>query len=138
MPNQEGLKWFLDEVWQPLLAPKFPTLQFHIGGRSAPKWLKELNMERVVFHGEVPCSRDFLNEHSVMIVPLLSGGGMRAKILEGMALGKVVLSTDIGMEGIHGQDRKHFLLANEPAQWLEAIEYCDQHIPPSQNWSGSP
>ncbi|MCB0524528.1 MAG: glycosyltransferase [Lewinellaceae bacterium] len=127
MPNQEGLKWFLDEVWQPLLAPKFPTLQFHIGGRSAPKWLKELNMERVVFHGEVPCSRDFLNEHSVMIVPLLSGGGMRAKILEGMALGKVVLSTDIGMEGIHGQDRKHFLLANEPAQWLEAIEYCDQH-----------
>ena len=52
---------------------------------------------------------------------------MRAKILEGMALGKVVLSTDIGMEGIHGQDRKHFLFANEPAQWLEAIEYCDQH-----------
>ncbi len=124
MPNQEGLLWFLNEVWAPLLAPNFPKLTFHIAGRTAPRWLRELDMERVVFHGEVPCSRDFLNQHSVMVVPLLSGGGMRAKILEGMAVGKVVVSTRLGMEGIDAKDGEECLLADSPEAWLEAIRCC--------------
>lgn len=126
MPNQEGLKWFLDDVWTPLLAPKFPELSFHIGGRNAPRWLQDLNMNRVVFHGEVPCAHEFLNQHSVMVVPLLSGGGMRAKILEGMAVAKVVISTRLGMEGIHAVDREHCLLADSPEAWLESISWCHQ------------
>jgi glycosyltransferase involved in cell wall biosynthesis len=124
MPNQEGLRWFLDAVWLPLLAPNFPELQFHIAGRTAPAWLRELKMERVVFHGEVPSAADFLNQHSVMVVPLLSGGGMRAKILEGMALGKVVLSTRLGIEGIVAQDRTNCLLAEHPEEWVSAIQWC--------------
>ncbi|MEO6037349.1 MAG: glycosyltransferase, partial [Saprospiraceae bacterium] len=67
---------------------------------------------------------DFLNQHSVMVVPLLSGGGMRAKILEGMALGKVVLSTRIGMEGIGAQHREEALLADTPEEFLEALRWC--------------
>jgi len=124
MPNQEGLRWFLDEVWKPLLAPNFPALTFHIAGRTAPRWLRELEMERVTFHGEVPSAADFLNQHSVMVVPLLSGGGMRAKILEGMAVGKVVLSTRMGMEGIEAFDRGECLLAEQPTDWLDAIQWC--------------
>jgi len=124
MPNQEGLRWFLDELWQPLLAPNFPELTFHIAGRTAPRWLQTLNMERVVFHGEVPDAAAFLNQHSVMVVPLLSGGGMRAKILEGMALGKVVLSTRLGMEGIEATDRRECLLAEQATEWLEAVRWC--------------
>ncbi len=124
MPNQEGLRWFLDKVWQPLLAPNFPELSFHIAGRTAPRWLQELEMERVTFHGEVPSAADFLNQHSVMVVPLLSGGGMRAKILEGMAVGKVVLSTPLGMEGIEARNRQECLLAEQPEAWLEAIRWC--------------
>lgn len=124
MPNQEGLKWFLDEVWTPLLAPAFPELTFHIAGRTAPRWLHRLDVERVVFHGEVPSSPDFLNQHSIMVVPLLSGGGMRAKILEGMAVGKVVLSTRVGMEGIAAHHRKDCLLADSPEEFLAAIQWC--------------
>jgi glycosyltransferase involved in cell wall biosynthesis len=126
MPNQEGLRWFLESVWKPLLAPKFPKLTFHIAGRTAPAWLRELNIERVHFHGEVPSAADFLNQHSVMVVPLLSGGGMRAKILEGMAVGKVVLSTRLGIEGIEAGDRRECLLAEQPLEWQEAIEWCYQ------------
>ena len=55
---------------------------------------------------------------------LLSGGGMRAKILEGMAVGKVVLSTRLGMEGIDAADGRECLLAEAPADWLQAIRYC--------------
>ena len=124
MPNQEGLRWFLDTIWLPLLAPNFPELTFHIAGRTAPRWLRELDMERVTFHGEVPDAADFLNQHSVMVVPLLSGGGMRAKILEGMAVGKVVLSTRLGIEGIEATDRQECLLADQPAEWLDAIRWC--------------
>lgn len=124
MPNQEGLRWFLEEVWIPLFAPNFPELRFHIAGRTAPRWLRELTMERVTFHGEVSDAADFLNQHSVMVVPLLSGGGMRAKILEGMAVGKVVLSTRLGMEGIEATDRHECLLAESPEEWLEALRWC--------------
>lgn len=124
MPNQEGLRWFLDEVWRPVLAPAFPELTFHIAGRTAPRWLRELKMQRVVFHGEVPSSPDFLNQHSVMVVPLLSGGGMRAKILEGMAVGKVVLSTGVGMEGIDARHRKECLLADTAEEFCKAIQWC--------------
>jgi polysaccharide biosynthesis protein PslH len=124
MPNQEGLRWFLDMVWLPLLAPNFPELTFHIAGRTAPRWLRELNLERVIFHGEVPDAADFLNQHAVMVVPLLSGGGMRAKILEGMAVGKVVLSTRLGIEGIEAEDRRECLLAEQPEEWLEALRWC--------------
>ncbi len=124
MPNQEGLRWFLDEVWTPVLAPAFPELTFHIAGRTAPRWIRSLAVERVTFHGEVPSAPDFLNQHSVMVVPLLSGGGMRAKILEGMAVGKVVLSTRVGMEGIAAQHRRECLLADEPTEMLAALRWC--------------
>ena len=124
MPNQEGLRWFLEQVWTPMLAPAFPELTFHIAARTAPKWIKELNLPRVIFHGEVPSAPDFINQHSVMVVPLLSGGGMRAKILEGMAVGKVVLSTTLGMEGIAARDKSDCLLADTPQDFLAAIAWC--------------
>lgn len=124
MPNLEGLRWFLDEVWQPLLAPRFPELTFHIAGRNTPEWLRRLAHDRVVVHGEVESATEFINQHSLMVVPLLSGGGMRAKILEGMALGKVALSTRIGMEGIAARHKKEALLADTPAEFAESIAWC--------------
>jgi glycosyltransferase involved in cell wall biosynthesis len=81
-------------------------------------------MERGDFQGEVPSAAGFLNQHSVMVVPLISGGGMRAKILEGMALGKVVLSTRLGMEGIEAKDGRECLLAETPEEWLETLRWC--------------
>jgi polysaccharide biosynthesis protein PslH len=126
IPNQEGLKWFLDNVWTPVLLPRFPQLTFHIAGRTAPAWIKSLNVPGVHFHGEVPSAPDFINQHAVMVVPLLSGGGMRAKILEGMAIGKVVLSTTVGMEGIEAHHGRECLLADTPEAFASAIEWCLQ------------
>lgn len=129
MPNVEGLRWFLDEVWQPLLAPRFPELTLHVAGRNTPDWLRRLRLERVTVHGEVDDAAEFINRHSAMIVPLLSGSGMRAKILEGMALGKVVLSTRVGLEGIAARHRKEALLADTPEEFAEAIGWCYEQGP---------
>lgn len=124
MPNEEGLRWFLDKVWKPLLRPAFPELTFHIAGRNAPVWLKNLEAAGVVFHGEVPDASEFVLQHSISAVPLLSGGGMRVKILEAMALGRMVISTTIGMEGINAESGKHCLIADKPEEWYQAMRDC--------------
>ena len=64
-----------------------------------------------------------------MIVPLLSGSGMRAKILEGMALGKVILTTRLGLEGIKARHRSEVLVANSAQQFIDEIAYCFQQGP---------
>lgn len=124
MPNLEGLKWFLEKVWKPLLAPSFPELTFHIAGRNTPPWVRRLRLPRVHVHGEVPDAVDFINRHSVLVVPLLAGSGMRAKILEAMALGKVVLSTPIGMEGIAARHLQEALVAESPEAFYSAVNLC--------------
>jgi len=124
MPNLEGLQWFLENVWTPLLQPRFPKLTLHIAGRNTPSWLLRQNLPGVTVHGEVESARAFINQHSAMVVPLLSGSGMRAKILEGMALGKVVISSRIGMEGITIENRCEALLADQPQDYVDAVQWC--------------
>lgn len=120
MPNQEGLGWFLENVWDELKS-KFPELTLHVAGRHTPKWVKNVSRDGVIIHGEVPDAIEFINKHSVMIVPLFSGSGMRVKILEGMALGKVVVSTELGLEGIDAKDGEEVLISNSVKEYIDNI-----------------
>jgi glycosyltransferase involved in cell wall biosynthesis len=123
LPNLEGLQWFLNDVW-PDIHWRFPELKFHVAGRNMPEYLKQLRMKNVVIHGEVPCSCTFVSAHSISIVPLLSGGGMRAKILEAMSLGRVVISSSIGLEGISAKHRRDLFVADTPKQFVDSIADC--------------
>ncbi len=123
IPNQEGLQWFLDNVWSELHR-RFPTLKFHIAGRNTPDWMLRLQMPNVIVHGEVPDAAAFINQHPMMVVPLLSGSGMRVKILEGMALGRVVLTTSLGLEGINARHQREVLIADTPEAFIKAIAKC--------------
>lgn len=120
MPNMEGLLWFLDNVW-PQVTEIFPDLKFHVAGRNTPDSLLKMNRKNVIIHGEVDNAIDFISSYNAMIVPLFSGSGMRVKILEGMALGKTVISTTLGMEGIGAEDGQHLLIADTPNSFIEAI-----------------
>ncbi|MFT5167725.1 MAG: glycosyltransferase involved in cell wall biosynthesis [Saprospiraceae bacterium] len=126
MPNLEGLNWFLKNVW-PKAVQEFPQLSLHIAGRNTPDWIQNLDIPNIKIHGEVSCAATFVNQHPLTIVPLLSGSGMRAKILEGMALGKVVLTTSVGLEGIDARDKREVLLANTADEFIAAIRYCYEH-----------
>ena len=123
MPNQEDLKWFLENVW-PVAIKRFPKLSLHVAGRNCPQWMLDMNIKNVKFHGEVPCAPTFINQHPIMVVPLLSGSGMRAKILEGMVLGRVVLTTKIGLEGIGARNKEEVLVADQVDEFIESIQYC--------------
>ena len=120
LPNQEGLDWFLAEVW-PRVHELYPDLEFHLAGKEMPVRFRELQLPGITVHGFVESAAAFMQQYEVMLVPLLSGGGMRIKIIEGMALSKCILSTTLGAEGIHVRDNHDILVRDTPAAWVEAI-----------------
>ncbi|MET4073099.1 glycosyltransferase family 4 protein [Hymenobacter sp. UYCo722] len=120
LPNQEGVEWLLREVW-PTLHAEFPEVELHIAGRNAPAHLLNLRAGNVHMHGFVEAAPAFMQQYELMLVPLLSGGGMRVKIIEGMALGKAILSTTLGAEGIAARDGHDIVLRDGPAAWLTAL-----------------
>jgi glycosyltransferase involved in cell wall biosynthesis len=125
-PNIEGLKWFLEHVWGQFLEDK-SQFKLHIAGRNAPDWLLNLKVEHMKVHGEVEDAHRFTEKHPVMIVPLFSGSGIRVKILESMMLGRVVITTKIGMEGIPAKEGESVLIANTAAEFVEKIRFCRQN-----------
>jgi glycosyltransferase involved in cell wall biosynthesis len=126
MPNQEGIKWFLEKVW-PLVHKKHPGLTFSLAGRAMPQWLKVMKMPGVIIDGEVPDAREYMNQHDVMIVPLFSGSGIRIKIIEGMLAGKAIITTPVGAEGINYTDGQNLMIARDVAEFEKAIEYLNEN-----------
>lgn len=123
-PNQQGLVWFIDECL-PLIVKEIEDFTFHIGGRNAPEWLKEkfAESEKVIFHGEVDDAHEYMRSKGIMISPLLAGSGMRIKIIEGMALGKAIVSTAIGAEGIPYTDGENICIGNSAHEFVERIVF---------------
>lgn len=117
LPNTEGLEWFIKKVW-PIVLRKKPEAKLHIAGRNPEKSIFKYNSESIIVHGEVPDATAFVSAHAISIVPLLSGGGMRVKILEAMALSRAIVSTKVGAEGIESPS---ILLADEPQDFAQAI-----------------
>ncbi len=120
MPNIEGVDWFFKKIWGNILK-SFPEIQFYLAGKSSDAYRAPKKPKNIHYLGEVPDAKEFINNHDVMIVPLLSGGGIRIKIIEGMALGKTIISTSIGAEGIVYQDGVNILIADTPEEMLKAI-----------------
>jgi glycosyltransferase involved in cell wall biosynthesis len=114
LPNQEGLSWFLDHVFD-LLVYELPDIRFHVAGRNAPKrFRKKLVHPNITFHGEVQDALSFMQSNGIMVAPLLSGSGIRIKILEAMALGRPVVTTSTGIEGIPAENLRSVMLADDP------------------------
>jgi glycosyltransferase involved in cell wall biosynthesis len=114
LPNQEGLEWFMDNVFDQLVE-KVPGLTFHVAGRNAPKQFeKKLHHPKIVYHGEVNDAFRFMQKYRVMVVPLLTGSGIRIKILEGMALGRPVVTTQTGIEGIPVENIESVKVSDDP------------------------
>ncbi len=99
MPNIEGVHWFVSKIW-PLVIEKVPEAVCHIAGRNPRDEILNIRQKGITIHGEVEDAAAFVSRHPISIVPLLSGGGMRVKILEAMALSRCIVSTSIGAEGI--------------------------------------
>jgi glycosyltransferase involved in cell wall biosynthesis len=124
LPNQEGMRWFMDECW-PLLQSAHPHWQLHIAGRNMPEWMMKWKSEWVQVHGSVPDAVGFMSNHGVMLVPLFSGSGMRIKIIEALAQGIPLVATTLAVEGISVEADKHLLIADTPDKFVQAIEVLE-------------
>jgi polysaccharide biosynthesis protein PslH len=122
-PNKEGIEWFLEKVW-PLVVKEVPEMKFYLAGKRLPRRYYRYASQNVVVAGEVPSAVEFMADKQIMVVPLLSGGGMRVKIIEGMAAGKAIVSTNIGAEGIGCEDGRNILLADKPSEMARLIVEC--------------
>ena len=123
IPNQNGIKWFLENVWN-IVHSTFPGIKLYLAGRHMPGWIMKNNYPNVEIVGEVDDAYDFINSKSIMIVPLFSGSGVRIKIIEGMALGKTVISTTIGADGINYRNNEDILIADTSNEFITAIIKC--------------
>lgn len=126
LPNLEGVRWFLEEIW-PHVIPAKPHAFFHLAGKNAPQEIDSWKFPGLEFHGMVPDSGEFVSSYPVFVVPLTSGSGMRLKILEAMSHGVAVVSTSIGAEGIPVTHGENVLIADEPKEFAEAILYLWNH-----------
>ena len=120
MPNEEGIKWFLKKVWDKL-QEREPNIKLNLAGRHMPKWLMTLKKNNVKVWGEVPDAKEFIKNNDIAIVPLLSGSGIRIKIIESMAMGKTVITTMIGAEGIQYSEYNNIIIADNPTKIVETI-----------------
>jgi glycosyltransferase involved in cell wall biosynthesis len=125
-PNKEGLEWFIDEIW-PDIEKLNSELRFYIAGKAMPQHFYDYDSDNLVVEGEVFDAVEFMNSKAIMIVPLLSGSGMRVKIIEGMAMQKCVIATTYAAEGLNYENGKDILIADTPDEFYRCILQCVTH-----------
>lgn len=119
-PNVEGVDWFIKNVW-PTVHKKNKQLKFYIAGKAMPDKYTKLESKNIFCLGEVENARTFMDSKKLMVVPLLSAGGIRVKIIEGMALRKCIVSTQTGADGIDFKVDKNIAIANDGPEFANKI-----------------
>jgi sugar transferase (PEP-CTERM/EpsH1 system associated) len=122
LPNEDGIFYFVETVL-PLIRQQCPQVSLEVVGRNPSRKLQALAETEKSLHltGWVEDIRRFLARSAVCIVPLRIGGGTRLKIFEAMAMGKPVVSTTIGAEGLPVQSGKNILFADTPQDFAASV-----------------
>ena len=120
LPNDDAITYFCQEILS-LIWRRDPSIKMYVVGKSPSSAVKELAAKdsRVIVTGRVDDVRPFIAKSKVFVVPLRVGGGTRLKILEAMAMGKAVVSTSIGAEGIMYAPDQNIRLADTPEDFAQ-------------------
>jgi sugar transferase (PEP-CTERM/EpsH1 system associated) len=122
MPNEDAVGWFAETVL-PLITATAPEATLQVVGRNPSLAVRSLGERhpRVRVTGTVPDVRPYLEAASVFVVPLRVGGGTRLKIFEAMAMGKAIVTTSVGAEGLPVRHAEHLLIADSPPAFADAV-----------------
>jgi polysaccharide biosynthesis protein PslH len=121
--NIDGVSFLMERVW-PLVAEKRPLARALIVGRNPAKWLRSRASALGInwtFTGLVDDVRPYIVDADISVIPLRVGSGTRIKAFEAMALGRPVVSTSIGVEGLEVVSGRHYLAADTPRDMANAI-----------------
>jgi glycosyltransferase involved in cell wall biosynthesis len=120
-PNVEAARYFSREIF-PRVRARYPDATFTVVGRQPPPGLRRIEQTAGVrLRADVDDVQPFYADCACAAVALRSGGGTRLKILEAFALGRPVVSTSLGGEGLRTQDGVHLLIADDPAGFADRI-----------------
>lgn len=120
-PNVNGAMFFARQCW-PIIRERAPNATWNLVGRSPAASVADLaELPGVTVTGGVPDMRPYLSSATIAIAPLRIGAGTRLKILEALAMGKAVVTTSIGCEGLAVRDGEHVIIADDPEAFALAI-----------------
>ncbi|NPV25597.1 glycosyltransferase family 4 protein [Bradyrhizobium aeschynomenes] len=120
VPNIDAVMHFVQDIW-PGIAARHPDARCKIIGGRPPPSLLALAGPRVELTGFVPDLRPHLAAAAAVVVPLRLGGGTRLKIVEAMAMGKAIVSTSLGAEGIDAKPGRDILIEDDPSSFADAV-----------------
>lgn len=122
LPNVHGIDWFIKNVF-----PKLHNVELHIAGREMDRLQELYQDENIFIKGEVASIEEPYSEADLIISPIFEGGGMKVKMAEAMAFGKIAVGSDESYEG-YGQNvpeeywNRFFFRANTAEEFIAAIE----------------
>lgn len=119
-PNRDGVEWFLADILPRILQQR-TNARFVLVGKHAGLAVPDALRTHVELAGFVPDVRTPVRESAVYVVPLRAGSGTRLKVLEAMALGKAIVTTHIGAEGIELEPGRDALFADDAEGFAQAV-----------------
>lgn len=120
MPNEDGLLWFLNEIF-PKIKEEFPDIIFYIIGRNPSGKIKRFESKNIKVLGYIEDLVPYYNKSSLFVVPLKIPGGQRLKILHAMSFKKCVVSTKTGAETLDVEDNKNIFFAGDAITFANKI-----------------
>jgi glycosyltransferase involved in cell wall biosynthesis len=130
-PNRESFWWFYREI-VPLLAGRMPGVKIKIAGNRPPADILAVRHPNVEILGFVDDIADLMARSQVCVVPLQAGSGVRVKLLEMFAMGRPVVTTRIGCEGLDVEDGVQAVLADSAGAFASAV--ADLLLDPNRRW----
>jgi polysaccharide biosynthesis protein PslH len=119
-PNTDAVLYFCRDVL-PIVRRQRPDAVFTVAGSSVPREVQRLAGPRIEITGQVADVRPYWRRAAVTVAPIRFGGGTRLKVVEAMAMGRPVVSTSLGCEGIDAVPGEHLLLADSPRDFADAV-----------------
>jgi glycosyltransferase involved in cell wall biosynthesis len=120
-PNVDAVLWFADKIW-PLINHQVPGVTWAVVGQQPHPRLRSLSLQAgITITGWVAEVLPYISAAAVFIMPFRVGSGTRLKLIEAMAAGKAIVSTQVGVEGFDVQHNKQLLIADEPAAFARAV-----------------
>lgn len=119
-PNVDAIEWFVRQI-MPLIRPELPQARFHIIGSKMPETIRALASEDVITHGYVEDISPFFETCLLSVAPLRWGAGVKGKINQSMSFGVPVVSTTIGVEGMHLTNDIDVLVADTAADFAKQV-----------------
>lgn len=121
-PNVRAVLWFVQKVL-PLLKKDIPDVKFYIVGRNPSRELDHLrNDKQIIITGFVDDIRPYLDRATVFVCPMISGAGIKNKLLEAMSMEKAIIASSLSLQGIPGvKYNQCILMADKPMEFYEGI-----------------